>query len=61
MLKYITLKDPGVPEFVALVLAVVGLLLIGQVSLMASWGAVALWFALVIIVRSQIENATKVS
>lgn len=61
MLKYLTLEDPGAPEFVALILAIVGLLLIGQVSLMASWGAVALWFALVIIVRSQIETATTAS
>lgn len=58
MLKYLTLEEPGVPEFVALVLAIVGLLLIGQVSLMASWGALALWFALVIIIQSQIETAT---
>ena len=59
MLRYLMLKDPGVPEFVALVLAIVGLLLIGQVSITASWGAVCLWFALVITLRSQIERATR--
>lgn len=58
MLRYLMLEDPGLPEVVALALALVGLLLIGQVSITASWGAVCLWFALVIVVRSQIESAT---
>jgi len=58
MLRYFTLKDPGVPEFLGLGLGLVGLLLIGQVSVTASWGAVCLWFALIIILRSQIESAT---
>ena len=60
MLRYVMLQDPGVPELVGLVLAIVGLLLIGQVSILASWGAVCLWFALVIVLRSQIERATRV-
>ncbi len=58
MLKYVSLNEPGLPEFVALLLALAGLLLIGRVSITASWGAVSLWFALVIIVQSQIEKAT---
>lgn len=58
MLKYVTLEDPGAPEFVALALAVVGILLIGRESIIVSWGVVVLWFALLIIIRSQIETAT---
>lgn len=58
MLKYVSLNDPGLPEFVALLLALAGLLLIGRVSIVASWGAVSLWFGLVIIIQSQIEKAT---
>lgn len=59
MLKYLTLQDPGIPEFTAILLALVGIVLIGYTSPIAAWGAVALWFAFVITIRSQIESATK--
>lgn len=60
MLRYVMLQDPGVPEFLGILLAMVGLVLIGQVSITASWGALCLWLALVIVARSQIERATRV-